>query len=149
MAVKLKIQSKQESYIVILKPNLTFGRSKEDADIFLNDSKVSSVHFQILFDGDEILVKDLGSKNGTHINGRRIEKEITLYTYDVITAGNFSIRLDQKSLNTLELSKFSRQDEPNAWGENISNIHKTLRFTLEEEKRKVQLKKRTKVKSKA
>jgi len=47
---------------------LTIGRG-EDCDIVLPDRQVSRHHFRVVRDDDGYNVEDLGSKNGTYING--------------------------------------------------------------------------------
>ncbi|MBA2404591.1 MAG: FHA domain-containing protein [Bdellovibrionales bacterium] len=51
--------------------NITIGRSSQD--IALNDPKLSSTHCQLIIKGIKLLVKDLGSTNGTFLNGEKIE----------------------------------------------------------------------------
>jgi FHA domain/zinc-ribbon domain len=48
------------------------GRSPE-CDIFLDDVTVSRRHAEILREGDEFTIRDLGSLNGTYVNKKRIE----------------------------------------------------------------------------
>ena len=48
---------------------LTIGRGP-DCDIVLDDRQVSRIHARIAWRGDHFEVEDLGSKNGTHLNGR-------------------------------------------------------------------------------
>ena len=48
------------------------GRSPE-CDIFLDDVTVSRRHAEIVREGDEFTIRDLGSLNGTYVNRRRIE----------------------------------------------------------------------------
>ena len=52
----------------------TAGRHPE-ADIFLDDVTVSRRHAQFLRHGTSFEVKDLGSLNGTYLNGERIATE--------------------------------------------------------------------------
>ena len=47
-----------------------FGR--DDGDIRLDDPSVSSRHFQLDVVGNEFFVKDLGSRNGTRLNGHDV-----------------------------------------------------------------------------
>lgn len=54
---------------------------RRNADIILNDPRVSRQHALIERYRDRILVKDLGSSNGTRVDGRSIEIE-------VLSAGN-------------------------------------------------------------
>lgn len=50
------------------------GRSPE-ADIVINDTRVSRTHFKIVVDGEKITAEDLGSTNGSFVNGERIKKQ--------------------------------------------------------------------------
>jgi pSer/pThr/pTyr-binding forkhead associated (FHA) protein len=50
----------------------TVGRHP-DADIFLDDVTVSRRHAEFLRDGTNFQVKDLGSLNGTYLDGERID----------------------------------------------------------------------------
>ena len=50
---------------------VSIGRSS-DNDIQLNDKHVSRNHLMLWGEDNRILVKDLGSENGTYINGRQI-----------------------------------------------------------------------------
>lgn len=56
----------------LAKPAMTIGRS-EDNDIVIDDRWVSRHHARIRVDGQQYIVEDLGSKNGTLVNGQRIE----------------------------------------------------------------------------
>ncbi len=51
---------------------LTVGRS-DDCDIVLSDRQVSRIHARITWQGDGYQVEDLGSKNGTHVNGKEVQ----------------------------------------------------------------------------
>lgn len=72
--------------------SITIGRSP-DADIILLDEKVSRVHCGIrLWDGD-FYIKDLKSKNGTLVNGRRVEVA-KLAASDVIKIGSYNFTFE-------------------------------------------------------
>ena len=53
--------------IPILKPNMSVGRD-QDADIVIDDSTVSRKHAEIVRAGDDFVLLDLGSKNGSYVN---------------------------------------------------------------------------------
>ncbi len=71
----------------IEKDSLSIGR-KHGNDIQLNDLTVSGRHALIVSMGEHIYVDDLGSTNGTLMNGARITKTL-LNHGDVIQVGNF------------------------------------------------------------
>lgn len=48
------------------------GRSP-DVDIMINDSRISRRHLQITVEGEDVSIEDLGSTNGTFVNGDRIK----------------------------------------------------------------------------
>ena len=66
--------------------DVTFGRSKS-ATIVIEHEKVSRTHARIRRAGDTIEVEDLGSRNGTWVNGVRLEGVHRLATGDEITIG--------------------------------------------------------------
>jgi len=66
-----------------LRTALLFGR-EPDCDIVIADRQVSRHHARLSVDANRIILEDLGSKNGTHNNGRKIEAAIELQDGDVI-----------------------------------------------------------------
>ena len=46
-----------------------------DADIFIDNPYISRMHAQIVQEGDRYRIRDLDSKNGTYVNGTRLEGE--------------------------------------------------------------------------
>lgn len=56
----------------IEKDRVTLGR--KDCDIVLDDPEISRRQAAIVIDGPNVLLEDLGSTNGTYIEGLRIEK---------------------------------------------------------------------------
>jgi adenylate cyclase len=66
------------------------GRN-EDCDLRLVDGLVSRHHCLILQEGKRFIVKDLKSRNGTWINGRRINNRKEVRNGDVIQVGAFRI----------------------------------------------------------
>ena len=51
------------------------GRSA-DADIRVFDDAASRQHAVVVREGDDYVVQDLGSTNGTFVNGRRVERHV-------------------------------------------------------------------------
>ena len=66
--------------------DVTFGRSR-GATITVDHEKVSRTHARIRRAGDVIEVEDLGSRNGTRINGERAEGVRRLSSGDEVTIG--------------------------------------------------------------
>ena len=52
----------------------TVGRGEHNT-LTIHDSSVSQTHCEILVNGPEVIVRDLGSSNGTVVNGERIRNQ--------------------------------------------------------------------------
>ena len=57
----------------LLDANVTTVGRHPDADIFLDDVTVSRRHSEFLREGSAFQIKDLGSLNGTYLDGNRID----------------------------------------------------------------------------
>ena len=66
--------------------DVTFGRSR-GATINLDHEKVSRMHAKVRRTGDLIEIEDLGSRNGTRVNGEKVEGKHRLAHGDEISVG--------------------------------------------------------------
>jgi DNA-binding winged helix-turn-helix (wHTH) protein len=66
------------------------GRDR-DSVVWIDDASVSRRHARIAVDDSGATVEDLGSKNGTYLRGRRIEKPARLTDKDAIKIGPASM----------------------------------------------------------
>lgn len=65
-------------------------------DIVINDKTVSREHLVVFIDDDKnVFITDLGSTNGTYVNGVRIEDSVKLETLDVLRVGNSLVEWPQ------------------------------------------------------
>lgn len=71
------------------------GRSR-DCDVRVSDENVSRKHAEIREQGDRWILIDLGSTNGTLLNGRKIDRE-QLSDGDTITLGSTDIAFGSES----------------------------------------------------
>ncbi len=71
------------------------GRSP-GADIVIAASYVSGRHAQFKLMGKNLFVEDLGSTNGTTVNGKQITAPVALKNNDVVSVGDVSIRVKYK-----------------------------------------------------
>jgi predicted component of type VI protein secretion system len=76
---------------ILSKPMMTIGRSTNN-DIVIADAEMSRQHAQIVNQGGNFLIEDLGSTNGTFVNGQRVNGRTTLYSQDTVEFGE-TIRL--------------------------------------------------------
>jgi hypothetical protein len=72
---------------------LTIGRSS-DADVVVDDPYASEYHFRIAVHDGAAVLSDLGSTNGTYVNGRRSTVPVNLGKGDSVQIGNtiFEVR---------------------------------------------------------
>ena len=75
---------------------LSIGRSRE-ADIPLLDDKVSRVHCGIRLSDGDFYLKDLKPRNGTFVNGQRVEDTVKLKPGDRIQIGSTIFVLETAS----------------------------------------------------
>jgi len=75
---------------------LRIGRTAKSDYALSEDSYLSGQHFAIENDGNEVRARDLGSSNGTFVNGERVVAENVLREGDSLTAGGstFTIHID-------------------------------------------------------
>ena len=78
-----------------IESELTLGRV--GADVALEDDEVSRRHAMIRLDGDGLVIDDLGSLNGTWVNGVRIAKARPLAVGDTIRIGETAIEVTPES----------------------------------------------------
>lgn len=65
------------------KPTLVIGRD-ERCDLVIADRQVSRYHAKISLEGDGYILRDLGSKNGTFLNGQELVNPLALQDGDEI-----------------------------------------------------------------
>lgn len=136
MSVNFIIETSEKRLRLMAKPKIVFGRRKDNVDIVLDDPKVSSTHFEITYDKESVIVRDLGSKNGTYLNQIKLDKEQKFFIHDIISIGSIKIYIDSKSLNENEISLFSKRGAENYWGEDLTNITEDVDFSMVNIKKK-------------
>ena len=70
----------------------TVGRSR-NCTVAVKDVTVSRHHATICFEGGRAKVRDLGSSNGTFVNGQRVDGEIPLADGDRVVVGEAELVL--------------------------------------------------------
>ena len=82
------------------------------AVVWIDDGSVSRRHARIEVDDDGATIEDLGSKNGTYVRGRRIEKPARLADRDVIKIGpaRMVFRLFRKTGSTASTIGEAKQE---------------------------------------
>jgi pSer/pThr/pTyr-binding forkhead associated (FHA) protein len=79
----------QTREILVGKDQFLIGRGP-DCDLRLHGDTVSRHHCIIRQEADEAALVDLGSSNGTFVNGTRVRSQAALTSGDVLKVGDFS-----------------------------------------------------------
>ena len=74
---------------------MTLGRNPGN-DVQINEEKASRRHCRFLPQGGKIIVEDLGSSNGTKVNGNKVQSCILKHG-DVITIGAFTVAFQDET----------------------------------------------------
>jgi DNA-binding winged helix-turn-helix (wHTH) protein len=82
------------------------GRDRDSA-VRIDSPLVSRRHARIIVAPDETTVEDLGSKNGTQVNGRSIVQPVTLKDGDQLQIGSFT--MTYRTLDTLPSTRTRRR----------------------------------------
>ena len=69
-----------------VKDSSTFGRS-EDADVLIDDPYASEFHLRFTAEDDRLVLTDLGSTNGTYLNGRPVSAPVGVKRGDAVQVG--------------------------------------------------------------
>jgi pSer/pThr/pTyr-binding forkhead associated (FHA) protein len=99
-----------QAWEIILKPGFnSIGRGQEN-DFTISHDSVSTLHCQIIVDGDTIKIEDLGSTNGTFINDQPT-REARLLPGQRIRLGEIGLLLESEGA-ALEPARLEQQAAP-------------------------------------
>ena len=76
----------QTGIVVRVVDSVVLGRSPE-ADALLDDPYASMFHLRLTMDANTMSLTDLGTTNGTYVNGRRITSPVALNPGDSVQVG--------------------------------------------------------------
>ncbi len=80
----------EPSVVKLDKRKLTIGRSSRN-DICIGDPFASRLHAELRGEGDQVLLVDMGSANGTYLNGQRVNGTVKLEVGDLVRIGETEI----------------------------------------------------------
>lgn len=83
--------------VEVTKPEIQLGRAEEN-DVVLNDPSVSSRHARITRTGQRYMFDDLGSTNGSRLNGEPVNRT-QLAPRDIIALGSIEILFDGEDVD--------------------------------------------------
>jgi sigma-B regulation protein RsbU (phosphoserine phosphatase) len=93
------------------KDRIVLGRSSAVELCYPDDIGLSRQHLAIFKIGDLWQVEDLGSKNGTVVNGKRIERPVSFAPGDRISAGHLTIEFPQAAQGQRQTVEFVENSE--------------------------------------
>jgi len=88
---------------------LTIGRSSDNT-IAINNSTVSGHHCSITREGDSVILRDLGSTNGTRVNSQEV-KEATLKPKDLVQVGSVEFLFNSQDIPLSEAEAIYNKTE--------------------------------------
>ncbi len=115
MKVLLRVKTpKKELYFEASKVEATIGRG-DRAKVRVDDDNCSRVHCKIYLNNNSLWVEDMGSKNGTFVNGLNKAKS-QLFINDKILIGDTEIIVcsNKNSTEVINLLKFSGSSDDRA-----------------------------------
>ena len=77
---------------------IRIGRDPRN-DVVLTDLQISRFHAEVRRVGDTFQVVDLGSRNGTYLNGRQVQKPTVVHAGDVVSVGRHELLFDGHGLH--------------------------------------------------
>jgi pSer/pThr/pTyr-binding forkhead associated (FHA) protein len=91
----------QRREIAITKEEFLIGRGA-DCDLRLRVSAISRHHCLLRVRPGEVTLADLGSANGTFVNGQRVRSQAALSDGDVISVGDFRFVLELQGVSGID-----------------------------------------------
>jgi len=93
--------------------DLTLVGRKEDCDLRLDHKSVSKLHCVIVKTDGLLLLRDLGSTNGTRVNGQRIRRAALLPNDQLTIAGyGFQVQIGNSELPAVAADQRTQNLEP-------------------------------------
>jgi DNA-binding NtrC family response regulator len=103
-------------------PEVIIGRSR-DATFVIDDERISRKHLRIICREGTLFAEDLGSRNGSTLNGRRITGRVALQSGDHLVAGPVSISVSGRGGDELGIL-----GESELWQRLSAEVERAVRF---------------------
>ena len=92
------------------RPVTTIGRSSMN-DLPIPDKMLSRQHARIVRDGNGgLTIEDMGSRNGTFVNGEKLTALLPLKSGDRITVGGVTLKVESESTTRVRIDEFAGDD---------------------------------------
>jgi pSer/pThr/pTyr-binding forkhead associated (FHA) protein len=120
----------EQEVFLLSKETTTIGR-KPNNDIYIDNLSVSGKHAQLITVRGDSFLEDLGSTNGTYVNGKLIKKHILIHG-DNITLGKYQITYQSDSSSDEQDSQQTMAIEPNEASLSQSPVVRALDKSVQE-----------------
>jgi pSer/pThr/pTyr-binding forkhead associated (FHA) protein len=87
------VRGRSDSKTLKLMEGVTSIGRHDDCLIRIRSAQVSRRHCEVFEDKGKLMVKDLGSSNGTYVNGKRVLGQQSLKAGDVLSIGGVSLQV--------------------------------------------------------
>ncbi|NOZ87334.1 MAG: Flp pilus assembly complex ATPase component [Deltaproteobacteria bacterium] len=87
------------------------GRSS-DCNLVLPAGSVSRRHAKLVVHEGRVVIADLGSANGTLVNGKRIAKPKVVHSGDIVTLGDYTLQVESKEQDEREITEATQRAVP-------------------------------------
>lgn len=91
----LIVRGRSASEIIKLEDDVTIVGRHDECHVKIKSSQVSRQHCHLFEKKGLLLVKDLGSANGTYVNGKRVKEQQVLEVGDELTIGDVQLRVER------------------------------------------------------
>jgi predicted component of type VI protein secretion system len=71
----------------------TVGRAPNNT-LIIDDKSVSTHHCEILVNGREVIIRELGSTNGTHVSGAKVHGQMPVQSGQIVRFGSVETRIE-------------------------------------------------------
>jgi serine phosphatase RsbU (regulator of sigma subunit) len=95
---------------------VTVGRSPEQTLVFAGDSALSRRHAQVSLVDGSVVVEDLGSTNGTYVEGARIDAPRRLTEGAIVKMGEQTLAYERRSVDDVRRNEALERDLARASG---------------------------------
>jgi pSer/pThr/pTyr-binding forkhead associated (FHA) protein len=100
--IEVGVSEEQTREILVHKEEFLIGRGS-DCDLRLRASAISRHHCLVRLRGADAWLSDLGSSNGTFLNGQRVRSQAALHSGDEIAVGSCRFVFDLSAFDNVNL----------------------------------------------
>jgi len=112
----VSVASKDREQSTELRLPVVLGRSEKDAKLRIRSDSVSRKHCEFFLEDDVVFVRDLGSTNGTFVDGTRVSgtTPASVRHGGIVRVGTVSLRVEWESLPDRKSTDRNNADDDTA-----------------------------------